>query len=602
MIFIEYVVLFLVIYGWTVPFEISKPGKSPYNFVASCSSIIIVLFIFSVFQHLKTGLFTVLVISAIGVVFSVRQSILNRNWKDALLNRVFSLSAIFILAFFASWGADYWAWDEFSHWGTQVEFLLLNDNLHTDSKLLLFPEYIPGMSLWRYFGRNILKNSGVSGSYFINSLLMFLCIYAVSYNRSIIKWLITAVAVFFGLLVFFQSLINSLVVDPIQSLLLLCSLKIVSEDKTTDFVYLLLVTVILVLTKHVGLIFSFITAFYYVLLNVFAYKKQTLIVFKKAGIVFFSVLIFYIIWFCYVHYYALTRSDIDTSKLLNGDIYAILDKFLLNFIAVLNSKFPHANFIKPTLSIDALSQGVALWHFTFVVLIFGFILACLPCNNRNANVMSFLFLLTSCFSYLLFLAFVRATTPWGGDPYSFSRYFCVLLFACFFLLVLLALNNSIFRVMAVGGIATAFYLLVSPPLSTFISFEERPKILINNEYNEKALLVKKYAGIESTIWYINNENIAMAYFIFKSKMMPIKILRYSKGWEFYLNGVLYKLENVEKRVSSFASNLCEADFIFVDNMPPEFWKLYSTSFSKNNGRLYKVDKNDKTQCHAEYIE
>ncbi|MCX7086641.1 MAG: hypothetical protein NTV00_01170 [Methylococcales bacterium] len=554
------------------------------------------LFVFSVFQYLKAGLLAVLVIGVLGVFFSVKQFILKLNCRYTLLKRLFSLTVIFFLAFFASWGADYWAWDEFSHWGTQVEYLLLNNNLHTDSKLLLFPEYIPGMSLWRYFGRSLLPSIGVSGSYFINAVLIFSYIYAVSYNRSIIKWLLTALVVFLGLLVFFQALVNSLVVDPIQSLVLLCGLKIVSDDNPDNFIYLLLVAVILVLTKHVGLIFSFFIAYYYVLFHFFSYKKPLLLVVKKASVVFLLALIFYIIWFCYVDYYAMSRSVIDTSKLWNGDVVSTFNQLLINFIGVLNSKFPHANFTKSPLSID----GVTLWFFTLVVFIFGFILACLPCKDRKASLINFFILLTVGFAYILFLTFVRASTPWGGDPYSFSRYWCVLLFSCFLLQVLAALNNSIFRITSIGLIFSFFCLIVSPPLSSFISFNKRPEILINNEYNEKAQLLKKYANADSTVWYINNEDIAMGYFIFKSKVMPLKVLDYSKGWELYLNGFLYKLDNIEKRVVLFSQNICEADYIFVDTMPPEFWSQYSVSFNKINGRVYKVQHNKI--CYAELVE
>lgn len=597
---IEYIALLLVIYGWTVPFFIKKQERSPYEFVASCSFITVILFVFSVFQNLRIGLLVVTMLGNVGVFVSIKQIISSRKCRNASFQRLFSLSAIFILAFFTSWGADYWAWDEFSHWGTQVDYLLLNGNLHKDSKLLLFPEYIPGMSLWRYFGRDLLATAGVSGSYFISFVLMFSCIYALSYNRSIIKWLLKALIVFFGLFIFFQTLVNSLTVDPVQSLLLLCALKIASEDNAFDFIYLLLATVVVILTKHVGLIFSFFIVCYYVSLQLFAYKNPPLIVFKRAGIIFLSALTFYIIWFSYVNYYALSRSVIDTSKFLNDDIVGSLVRFWVNIIGVLDSRFPHASFIKPTISIVALSHGVALWVFTLVILIFGFILTCLPCKNKKVSLINFLFLLTSCLSYLLFLAFVRASTPWGGDPYSFSRYFCVLLFPCFFLQILAVLNDSITRISFIGLAVIVFFLVVSPPLNTIISFDKRPEILINNEYNQKALLVKKYAGFESVVWYINNEN-AMAYFVFRSKIMPLKVPHYSKGWGLYLNESLKWQEGIEKRVDSFAKSLCDVDFIFVDNVPPEFWKQYSILFDKSNGRLYKIKQVDDKQCRAVFI-
>lgn len=599
---IEYIVLFLVVYGWTSIFVINKQEINPYCFVVSCSSIIITIFIFSVFQNLRIGLFVVSAIGFVGSIYSVKKIISNRNLIPVQLYQFFSLIVIFILAFLASWGADYWAWDEFSHWGTQVEYLLLNDNLQIDSKLLLFPDYIPGISLWRYFGRNILKTTGVSGSYFISFVLIYSCIYAVSYNRSIIKWLLTALVVLLGLLVFFQALVSSLMVDPIQSLLFMCALKIISDDNYPNFVYLILVTIAVVLMKHVGIILSFFIAGYYIILHLVVYKNRYSLVLKEVGVILLPAILFYIFWIDYRNYYGISTIQLNSSRFLNGNVADYLNEFWINIVGVLNSIFPHALFVEPFVSINGFSHGIALWIFTIFICMLGLILLSLPNENKKIGWINFLFVLTSCFLYLIFLAYIRATYPsMQGDIYSMSRYFSVVLFSGFFLLVLVSLNDSIVRIIGVGFVVTVLFLLMAPPLNTIISFKKRPDLLINNEYNEKARLVKKQAASGDVVWYINSEN-AMAYFVFRMKMIPWQVLGYEYGRGLYLDNDLQNRGGIDNRIDSFSKRFCEANIVFIDDVNPEFWDQYSGLFDKRNGKIYKIRQVDGKKCHAVFLE
>lgn len=63
---------------------------------------------------------------------------------------LFYLFLIIILFLFTR-PMHFWAWDEFSHWGTFIKELSIKDKLPTGTYCTVVPRYIPGISLFEYF-------------------------------------------------------------------------------------------------------------------------------------------------------------------------------------------------------------------------------------------------------------------------------------------------------------------------------------------------------------------------------------------------------------------------------------------------------------------
>jgi hypothetical protein len=599
---IEYITLFLIIYGWAAIFQITGKMRNPYEFAAACSSIIITLYFFSIFQCLKYGLYATAIVGIVGIIFSIKKIIINPEYRFEALQRTLTLTIIFCIAFIASWGLDYSVWDEFSHWGTQVEYLLINKNLHTDSKLLLFPDYIPGLSLWRYFGRVALRHAGPSGSYFINYIFIFSCVYAIAYSNSVFKSIFKSCILFLGMLIFFQSLVGALYADPIQAILLLLALKIASEEDSSNFIYLLLTTAAIVLCKHVGLIFAFFIACYYVTIQIYAFKKQKSKIFLRAGLIVILTIAFYFSWSIYLKYYSITKSGVDISGLISGDVFDLLKIMREHIGGVLSNQYPHANYSKPAVTIAAMSPGISLLTFWLTVLSFGGILIFMSVKSNRIYSVNFVFLITASVLYLLFLAFIRvATVGLTGDIFSFTRYFVVLLFPGLFLIILPVLELSFKRMFILGSIVIGVYLIAAPQINTILVHQKRSEPGVSAEYKAKANLVKKYANLKNVIWYVNAE-ASPAYYIFRMRVLPLEVKSYWIGAGLYLDGALKTTEDLEKRVERFSRMLCDVDLMFIDTVPDEFWIQYASLFDKTKGQVYKVKTGLNGHCSAGFLE
>lgn len=599
---IEYLKLFLVIYGWSVLSGGHKQEKNPYQYIAACSAIIVALFVFALFQSLRNGIFFVYVVGLIGIISGVKKAIYDVGSRGALLNRLVVLIVIFLLAHSASWGADYWTWDEFSHWGAQVEYLTLNGNLHTDARLLLFPEYIPGLSLWRYFGHFVLKKSEASGTYFTNFLLIFLSIYGIAYDKSIGKNIFKFGIVFFGLLIFFQSLVSTLYADPVQSILLLCALKIACEKDSNNFKYLVLVTAAVLLSKHVGLIFSLYIACYYLAVQIFIHKVPLRSVIFKFIIIFGSIFLLYFAWSKYLNYYSLSKNAIDTSSLTKGGVLDIFATMKAHILGVLDNRYPHASYMPTTFGLEFVSHGISLGILYLIVLIISAVLMLLPNENKKFILLNFVFTVFASLSFLIFLAFVRvATSGLTGDIYSFTRYFIVVLYPLIFLQLLSTLDFSLKRSFFSGLIIFAIYLSVAPAFNATLSYKKRDLLGITVEHKTKAAMVKKYAKENSVVWYVNSDE-SPAYFMFRARVLPVEVKSCWNGSGLYLYDSLKTTKDLDTRIDKFSKMMCDVDLIYVDTVPDEFWIQYAGLFDKTKGQVYKVKNGSNGHCSAAFLE
>ncbi len=599
---IEYLKLFLVIYGWSLLCCGRQQEKNPYQYIAACSAIIVTLFVFALFQNLRNGIFFVYAVGLIGIIYGVKQAIYAVGSRGALLHRIVVLTVIFLLAHSASWGADYWTWDEFSHWGAQVEYLTLKGNLHTDARLLLFPEYIPGLSLWRYFGHFVLKKSEAGGTYFANFLLIFLSIYGIAYDKSIGKNIFKFSIVFFGLLIFFQSLVSTLYADPVQSILLLCALKIASEKDLNNFKYLVAVTAAVLLSKHVGLIFSLYIIFYFAIVQIYVYKTPYRSTIYKSATIFAIAVLLYLAWSKYLSYYSLSKDAIDVSPLTKDGVLDLFSKMKMHVLGVLDNRFPHASYMPTIFEFEFVGKGISLGIFYVLILMISTSLMLLPNNDKRLNLTNYIFIITTSLSFLIFLAFIRgATLGLTGDIYSFSRYFVVVLYPFIFLQLLNAIDFSIKRSFCIGLIVFTVYLLVSPVFNITLSYKKRDLLGITVDHKAKAAIVKKYTKENSVVWYINTD-VSPAYYMFRARVLPVEVKSFWNGFGLYLFDSLKINKDLDTRIEKFSRMMCDVDLIYVDNVPDEFWVQYTGLFDKTKGQAYIVKNGLNGHCSAAFLE
>src|SRR5690606_33159687 len=115
-----------------------------------------------------------------GGIYGVYAAIRARAWRQ----RTWQIGAglltlVFGLAWSHSTGMRFFAWDEFSHWGLQLKFLATDNRLQTDNAVLLFPDYIPGLSLYRYLS-SLFFSTQEAGYHFFNWMMVYAGLLAIT--------------------------------------------------------------------------------------------------------------------------------------------------------------------------------------------------------------------------------------------------------------------------------------------------------------------------------------------------------------------------------------------------------------------------------------
>lgn len=602
---IDLLLMWFVFFGWVTFFSSSIVGicraeNNRAEYICACAGIMISLYLFACLQILSLGVVFVVAVGALGCGLALWNLLYKENHKLIVIRSGFELSMIFTIAFFASWGSDYWTWDEFSHWGAQLEYLIAQKNLPIEPGVLLFPNYIPGISLFRYFGEVSLYGAGISSSYFLTWVMALSGLYTVAYSPSKYNFLATAIAVFFAYLIFFQSLVSTLYVDPLQAIVFLCALKYAHEKSSEALKVVVVLCLSLVLMKHVGLIFALFVAVYFAAVRVFLYEEKLAHVLSRALCLIGLIFAIYFSWVIYVRFYDLSLDVVDVSRLTRGDgIFANLWNGLL---IVLNNKFIHAGFIEPLYLVDFDFKSAPVWVFILVIFALSVALVFGSSTSLRDKLLAIGLLVATNVSYTLFLAYIAAVTPWGLDPYSFARYLMVVLFATFLMQFLMVRNN-------ISKLASAFFVVVmvlfsavvSPsPTLVFVS-TKRPPVMVNEEYRLKAEILKKYAKETDLTWYVNDQNITLGYFVFRMKALPLKFVAYSAGYDIYHNNNLERGINLDYRQHLFARKLCSVKYIYIDKMPYLFWNQFSRFFDVPNGTLYEVVPSGVKTCSAKLV-
>ncbi|MFJ4494125.1 hypothetical protein [Pseudomonas atacamensis] len=556
----------------------------------------VILYIFGCVQQLELGVKIVIVCAVSGWCLGAWALVTRKQNRFSILRQGCELAVLFALALVLSWGAEYWVWDEFSHWGAEAEYLTLTNNLPTNKEILVFPNYIPGISLLRYFAEIFLSGSGVSSSYFITWLFSLSTIYCISYSESRAKWGITIGIVFFAYLAFFQALTLTLLIDPLQSLVFLFALRFAQKNDNDSFRIMLLAVIAVVLLKHVGLILGTFVWIYYVCMRRFVDRLPIKAMFARSFVLLGVVLSTYLSWGIYVAAYDLGGGFAGLSIMFGGP--GLTENVSIGLHHVLTNLFPHATFLPPAYPLSYLASGIPLWLFICITAGAALILTYNRVSAKNEMALTFIFLLFTVVSYLLFLSYVAVASGWFNDIYSFSRYFIVVLFATFLLQYFVVRDQlSVMRCLLIAVFMIGAAFVTAPSLNVFFVKEKRLPVPLNEEYRVKAEQLKKHTtGIER-ILYVDGRNSSFGYFIFRLKTLPLRFASYSST-AFINQSSMDDAKNLEL----FKKELCKFDYIYADDAPESFWMRNGQLFDVVGGHVYRVNRNETMYCAAILID
>lgn len=531
---------------------------------------------------------------AVYAVYSLVRNAKNQESLKAFGQQALLWLVIVALARICSKGAVNWAWDEFSHWGTHVEYLRIFGELLGDPTLVLFADYIPGISLWRSFFRQQLPLIGPSAAYLADWILLLACFHTLTVGKKPIAK-VTLLCIVAGIwIVFFQSLILTLYVDPTQAMLLLTGLALVSLEAPLLIVSLLIAA--LTSTKHVGLLFSLSIAAYYgchaLLVNRMPLRSSLRGTLSLA----FCALAIWGTWALFVELNHLAPS---------ADLAANRNEFLPAFLNslgnVLDGKFPHAWYLK-----QAWAPAFSLPAYALILGSFVALAAVLAGNTdtRRHDALDLVFSMGLVALYTVFLAAVWSRIPGGADPFSYTRYLAVPLMA--------GVAHALWRKFSApqaSPIATATALLaialggaiLAPPPAAMVG-EQKPGLAAQREYQHIVEGVRKHTKLTDTIFYLIEPEHVRNYFVFRSAVMP----QHLASWKLLTDVTLKRgAENwpaLEARRELLAAELCNSPYIYAGQLSQVFWEDYQMLFdTPENESLYETQKSDSGKCSARLI-
>ena len=243
--------------------------------------------------------YTAYTLFATGLVLFIIFTITAKQRLFSIIRSVNLLKIVFLISFgviFASLiNTQYIHYDNFSHWGLVVKYMLTTDAFpNAASALIDFKTYPLGSSVFLYY---VCKIAGASQGVMLigQAMLIFACFYAMfGIIRDRRRFLLcTALALCFAAMTYFNISIriNNLLVDfllPLLALAVICILFVYRTDWKRACLVSLPVLALLVIVKNSGLFFAAICFAYLLYLAVRNKKYRPNQ--KKSAAFFFAVL------------------------------------------------------------------------------------------------------------------------------------------------------------------------------------------------------------------------------------------------------------------------------------------------------------------------
>lgn len=222
----------------------------------------IILYLFGLMGHLKTGIYTIYAVAIVAFVFAVylynRKNMSIQQFVSPGLIVFWIIFGVIVLINQNVW---YGRFDEYSHWGLAVKDMFYNDSLakHLGTTVLL-PRYVPFVTLIEYYyvylnGLYVQDIVYIAFQVIMLSYVIMLC-KPLQKSRSL--WIPVILSMVSIPPIFFEDFSNCIYVDPLLGFMVFYILACYfSEEKMTlRELQIISGLAALVLTKDMGLVFA----------------------------------------------------------------------------------------------------------------------------------------------------------------------------------------------------------------------------------------------------------------------------------------------------------------------------------------------------------
>jgi len=299
----------LPIFGYATVFNIWFKKNVSISIFFSITFIITTLFVFGIFELLKTGSY---LLFYGGILLLLIMSIIyNNKLFESLKSVPFLMFTIMsIIYLYLMKDAQFFFWDEYSHWGQFIKDMYYFDSFYGANSQITHSNYPPGISTWDYF---IISNTFFSDGniYFAYFLILFsstLMMYEKLKFKDI-HWILVIFLIQMIIYASFGHWFSCIYVDHIIGAMFAgLILSYLSDNYTNKELFLFIFPLVsIVLVKEIGLFFglSFIgLVFFYKILqfkletndSFFSSIKNNIRVFGILLILFISMILILKVW------------------------------------------------------------------------------------------------------------------------------------------------------------------------------------------------------------------------------------------------------------------------------------------------------------------
>jgi len=292
----------LPIFGIATIFNIKFKKNISVSVFFSITFIITIMFIFGISNFLQLGLYTLFYGGIIALV------VMSIFYKKEVLNNLLSVpiviyTLISILYLYFMQDAQFFFWDEYSHWGKFIKYIYYTNELYDLNTSASHLNYPPGISLWDYFVVKFFeyKDANVYFAYFLFIFSSILMMYEKLRFRDI-HWIILVFVIQIVIFSSFGHWFSCIYVDHVIGAVFIGIVLSYLSDKYTDKELLLFIfpMVSLVLVKEIGLYFGLSAIgfiYIYKIIIELEEEKKLLKVIKKNIQAFVILLFIFIITF-----------------------------------------------------------------------------------------------------------------------------------------------------------------------------------------------------------------------------------------------------------------------------------------------------------------
>ena len=312
-----YLILFLILSSGSVIGSTFLKKRYEEMLPLTVFSIMLIMFIFFLFNKLVFGLYFIYLLCTFLYLFSIYYIIKNADKRKDILKRFFSPGfLIFILSAITIFiiTKDFFValCDELRLWAAYPKALYYYNDTDLYHVLGNMQGRIPGMPVFMYFitkTLGVFKDSILFLSYGIVSLSIFLPLAKkVTWKKWYLVILLSILFIFFPLAFAnnnfdYISYYRTLFIDPILGLIFGYSIYLVYKGfkEKTDYITFIVVICSMCLIKEIGMMLSLISAILFMYFSIINRKKEkrNKKVLKKSLICLLSVLIISIGWFIF---------------------------------------------------------------------------------------------------------------------------------------------------------------------------------------------------------------------------------------------------------------------------------------------------------------